>query len=396
LSFWHDAHDQLAVSNATAAAYTYTSGVLGSYRSPSATNPASFRSVCISYGDCFARAMRMSEGCFFKLVDVLRPHLPVGGISPELRVSMGLLYYGGGSYLDVAAVHRVSHSTLYNSVWDFTDAVSSAKNMDITMPIDDPQWRARTAALFQKCGDSPLNNILGAFDGIAIDQEPPTARDVSCVADHMSRKGFFAINTQAMFDANYEFTWVSCRNPGSVHDSTAFAGSDFGAWATAASDSLARELMDGGYCFVGDEVYAASELVAVPWPGRGGLSQWRDAYNFYQSSARIHIELAFGQVVQRMGVLWRPLRMSYDKRPVVIQTAFKLHNFCRRHDSTGMVHVTGPNDGPFDARSLVRDNGAVADASGSRRAWQQSHLRERMTREVEAAGRLRPPVHGML
>ena len=128
----------------------------------------------------------MSEGCFFKLVDVLRPHLPVGGISPELRVSMGLLYYGGGSYLDVAAVHRVSHSTLYNSVWGFTDAVSSAKNMDITMPIDDPQWRARTAALFQKCGDSPLNNILGAFDGIDIDQEPPTARDVSCVADHMS------------------------------------------------------------------------------------------------------------------------------------------------------------------------------------------------------------------
>jgi len=60
MSFWHDAHDQLAVSNAAAAVYTYTSGVLCSYRSPSATNPASFRAVRISYGDCFARAMRMS------------------------------------------------------------------------------------------------------------------------------------------------------------------------------------------------------------------------------------------------------------------------------------------------------------------------------------------------
>jgi len=58
MSFLHDAHDQLAVSNAAAAAYTYTSGVLGSYRSPSATNPVSFRAVRISYGDCFARAMR--------------------------------------------------------------------------------------------------------------------------------------------------------------------------------------------------------------------------------------------------------------------------------------------------------------------------------------------------
>jgi len=34
MSFWHDAHDQMAVSNAAAAAYTYTSGMLGSYRSP--------------------------------------------------------------------------------------------------------------------------------------------------------------------------------------------------------------------------------------------------------------------------------------------------------------------------------------------------------------------------
>jgi len=57
---WHDAQDQLAVSNAAAAAYTYTSGVHGSYRSPSATNPASFNAVRISYGDCLARATRMS------------------------------------------------------------------------------------------------------------------------------------------------------------------------------------------------------------------------------------------------------------------------------------------------------------------------------------------------
>ena len=61
MSFWHDTHDQLAVNNAVASAYTYTSGVLGLYRSPSAINPASFRAVRISYGNCFARAMRMSD-----------------------------------------------------------------------------------------------------------------------------------------------------------------------------------------------------------------------------------------------------------------------------------------------------------------------------------------------
>jgi len=61
MSCWHDAHDQLAVSHSVAAVDTCTSGVLGSYRSPSSTHSASFCAVCISYGDCSARAMRMND-----------------------------------------------------------------------------------------------------------------------------------------------------------------------------------------------------------------------------------------------------------------------------------------------------------------------------------------------
>jgi len=61
MSCWHDAHDQLAVSHSAAAVYTCTNAVLGSYRSPSATHPASFCPVRVSYGDCSARAMRMND-----------------------------------------------------------------------------------------------------------------------------------------------------------------------------------------------------------------------------------------------------------------------------------------------------------------------------------------------
>jgi len=61
MSCWHDAHDQLAVSHSAAAVYTCTSAVLGSYRSPSATHPASFCAVRVSFGDCSARAMRMND-----------------------------------------------------------------------------------------------------------------------------------------------------------------------------------------------------------------------------------------------------------------------------------------------------------------------------------------------
>lgn len=53
-------------------------------------------------------------------------------------------------------------------------------------------------------------------------------------------------------------------------------------------------LIREGLCISADEAYGDSEVLAVPRPGGGGNDQWKDAYNFYQSSARIHIEQAFG------------------------------------------------------------------------------------------------------
>ena len=223
------------------------------------------------------------------LVDNLRPLLPTGGCSSESRVSMGLRFFAGGSYLDLSAIHGIGHLALYNSVWEFTDAVSAASSMDIRIPLTDPVWRARTAALFQFRQDSPFNNMLGAFDGIAIKQTELSYTEVTCVSDHYCRKEFYALNTQAMWDANFEFTWVSCLNPGSVHDATAFACSRFGARVSSASDELTAPLIAEGYCFVGEEAYVASELVAVPWPGRTMDDPWKDGYIFYRSSARIHI-----------------------------------------------------------------------------------------------------------
>ena len=186
---------------------------------------------------------------------------------------------------------------------------------------------------------------------------------------------------------------MSCLNPGSVHDATAFACSRFGAWAFSASDELAVRLISEGYCFVGDEAYVASELVAVPWPGRTMDDPWKDGNNFYQSSARIHIEQAFCQLVWRMGIFWRPLKVPVHKRPVVAQTAFKLHNFCRRHDVEGLGHLSDSSDSAVDPRSLIGCCDGVDVATSPRRSRQRSNLRERMTSVVEKQGRRRPPVH---
>ena len=61
----------------------------------------------------------------------------------------------------------------------------------------------------------------------------------------------------------------------------------------------------------------------VPATGPG-----TDEFNFEQSSNRMPIECAFGILVMRWGIQWRPLCMRYNRRTSVIECFMKLHNFC--------------------------------------------------------------------
>jgi len=304
---------------------------------------------------------------------------------------MALRYLGGGSFIDISAVFGASISSFYNSLWCVVDTINSTPAMEFHLPLDDSSWRLRTAAGFQSRGDGPFDNILGALDGIVVKQEQPAATDVACLADHWCRKGYYALNTQAICDSSYEFTWMSCTSPGSVHDSAAFASTLLGRrlMYPSVQDRAVAELIADGYCIVADEAYGASELLAVPWPGGGGGDRWKDSYNFHQSSSRIHIEQAFGMLVWRWGVFWRPLRVPYRKRPNLIRACFKLHNFCRRWDANGDAPLA-PYDRDGEAARIYFDDAPSDGVRGRRRASESSGLRDRMTKTVEHLGRLRP------
>ena len=99
--------------------------------------PRSFEYVRASYGSRVHRAVRMSEPCFAKLVDVLHPHLPSSphSLSPALPVLVALRYYAGASFLDVCALAGLSTSTFYNAVWELTEAVLSTPELQMIMPV---------------------------------------------------------------------------------------------------------------------------------------------------------------------------------------------------------------------------------------------------------------------
>lgn len=355
--------------------------------------PASFADDRTRYGYYFERAMRMPEDAFMHLVGNLRPLLPSRGHTAELRTAMALRYLGGGSYLDICATFGVPASTLDNALWEVVNAVNASPAMDFNFRLQDPAWRQQTSSGFEQSRRSPFDNILGAVDGIAVRQEQPLASDVPCVADYYSRKGFYAYKVQAMCNADNELIWMSCKSPGSVHDSTPFGLTALGQMLMIPRDAVTSQLIADGYCIVGDEAYAAGEVMAVPWPSGGGGDKRKDSYNFFQSSSRIHVEQACGMLVWRWGVFWRPLRVPFFKLPSLICACFKLHNHCRRYAATSTTALAPyRNDRDGGSVFFLENDVACPSQRGRRRDRERSHLRVRMTRRVEHLGLLRPNV----
>ena len=69
---------------------------------------------------------------------------------------------------------------------------------------------------------------------------------------------------------------------------------------------------------------------------------------------------AFGQLVRRWGILWRPLECSLQENTRIVMVCMKLHNYCQRRG--------------FYAHGGCRERGEVDGAGASPEAWLQNDL----------------------
>ena len=132
----------------------------------------------------------------------------------------------------------------------------------------------------------------------------------------------------------------------------------------------------------------------MPWPGGGGGCRWQDSYNYFQSSCHVHIEQAFGILVWRWGVFWRPLRVPV-LMPSLIRASFKLHNNCRRYACAEELLAPFDMDSVGGSVYFCESDGAQPGERARRRGLERSHLRWRMTDRLEELGVLRPDVDPM-
>lgn len=158
---------------------------------------------------------------------------------------------------------------------------------------------------------------------------------------------------------------------------------------TQLSYAIKNGKLPSDYHIVLDDAYSCSDQELTPWKGRS-LPRDKDAFNYYLSLHRQVVERAFGLLIQRWGIFWRPLRVEMKFIPLLIRVACKLHNICidrfgQNQSVTPFINATHTDVQQGDDAQVLNTDGVSHDRSNGR-----STTRQRLTDQLKAAGMTRP------
>jgi DDE superfamily endonuclease len=176
------------------------------------------------------------------------------------------------------------------------------------------------------------------------------------------------------------------RCAGATHDNLAFSVS------TLNGRLLTGDLAEG-FWIAADEAYTCSESILTPWPRAELGDEAKNAFNFFHSSFRMHVEQVFGQINSRFGILWRPLNFSLSKIPKIVLTTLLLHNFCiDERDAQVPVDAIQQTKIATDFHEWWIECSAHNASQGTRRDLEVSRTRNSLTRLLRNLGASRPVV----
>jgi hypothetical protein len=281
----------------------------------------------------FTRVFRMSQSTFLALLRILQRDLTRdmrmalrssgGRVEPAVRLALTIRMLAGASYLDMMLVFRIASSTVYDVFHSTVTSITRRISMPGLSVDRSDLHRLALAFTCSRQPPSPLYGCVGAVDGICIEiQKPP---DEFGPRAFYCRKGMYAIPAQALVDANYRFLYLSAKCAGSTPDGIAWESSSLGM-------RLRRVPLPAGFWIAGDAAYPCRNGIITPWTAgqllHDEFGTSRDAFNFFHSSLRMHVEQAFGMLVQRFGILWRKRMFYLPVSTLELSTRFRLHNFC--------------------------------------------------------------------
>ncbi|KAH3730466.1 hypothetical protein DPMN_056454 [Dreissena polymorpha] len=227
-------------------------------------------------------------------------------------IFIGLRYLATGDfYSEVGDLHGVSKSTVSRVLGSFLDVLNEQLD-NIKFPMSPEERQAIKLEFYQK---SRIPGVIGAIDGTLVPIIGPHENEEV----FRSRKGFHALNVQAVVDTKTIFRDVVSRWPGSVHDSAIFNNCGLKQYL---------ETQQVG-CLLGDSGYGLKTFLLTP--KLNPITQQEVRYNAAHRRGRVVVERAFGMLKSRFRCLHKSggcLPFQPQRAAKVVVACMRLHNLC--------------------------------------------------------------------
>lgn len=160
---------------------------------------------------------------------------------------------------------------------------------------------------------------MGVIDGFLLRIKVPSKKEAGNVRVFFSgHYQCYGVNVQAVADHRSRFLYFAVAAPGVSKD------------RDACEQCGLMTLMEGlpfGLCVIGDAAYEPTENLVPVYQGLDRLKAKCDNFNFCASQLRIRVEMAFGMMTNKWGILMRPVSCSLRNVKWMAQAIARLHNF---------------------------------------------------------------------
>jgi hypothetical protein len=242
-----------------------------------------------------------------------------GPVIPELRLYSSLRYLAGGSYLDIHFFCGISETTFYSSIWRVIDLINECTELDVVFPQTLAQCQAAAEGFRSVSAGDAIINCVSVVDGLLVRIATPSKKEAKNVRSFFSgHYQVYGINVQAACDHLCRFTFLGVAGPGVMSDREAIE-------QVPLHEII--ENLPGTYCVIGDCAYRPTEHLVPIFGGASAQDPLNDNWNFYASQCRIRIEMAFGLMKQKWGILNTPLRIRLKNVKRLMVCLARLHNF---------------------------------------------------------------------
>ena len=308
----------------------------------------------------FSRQFRMKKGLFRRIVQSCKENYPgrsadgllnyrlaqtrskasSGGNPPitmEIKLAITLRLLAGASALDMVwyGVCLPTIEPLFHFSLLLLDKALSNEKV-FRQPDTEEDWeemaREWRAKMVEKKKHPFMNGTCLAGDGFVATIVAPRGADLDGMnlAAFRNRKGCFAVLVQAFCDAHCRFRFFRVGWPGATGDITAYKQMLlFAAFTDGKVPAWVHMVLDEAYASIGGDQhlcpYSKHQLEAARARSEEEYGKYK-TFNHVLSSQRITIERAFGILVRKWGILWRPLSRRLKWSVKILKICAKLHN----------------------------------------------------------------------